>query len=71
MPPQRARAEGRSGLGLTIARQIVESHRGQIKVLASERGGSTFVVWLPATDASGLAPEPPETVPGPRQHEPG
>lgn len=56
--PERARAEGRSGLGLTIARQIVESHRGQIRVLASERGGSTFVVWLPATDSEGLAPEP-------------
>ena len=59
--PQLARAEGRSGLGLTIARQIVEGHRGQIRVLASDRGGSTFVVWLPATDQSGLAPAgPPE-----------
>lgn len=54
--PDHARAEGRSGLGLTIARQIVEGHRGRIHVLASDRGGSTFVVWLPATDASGLAP---------------
>jgi signal transduction histidine kinase len=63
--PQRARAEGRSGLGLTIARQIVEGHRGQVRVLASDRGGSTFVVWLPATDASGLAPEPPDGPPGP------
>ncbi|HET8929868.1 MAG TPA: HAMP domain-containing sensor histidine kinase [Acidimicrobiales bacterium] len=63
--PQRARAEGRSGLGLTIARQIVEGHRGQVRVLSSDRGGSTFVVWLPATDASGLAPEPPDGPPAP------
>lgn len=54
--PQRARSEGRSGLGLTIARQIVEGHRGEVRVLESDRGGSTFVVWLPATDEAGLAP---------------
>ncbi|MBS1848082.1 MAG: HAMP domain-containing histidine kinase [Actinobacteria bacterium] len=54
--PERARAEGRSGLGLTIARQIVEGHRGVVRVLESDRGGSTFVVWLPATDEFGAAP---------------
>lgn len=52
----RARAEGRSGLGLAIVRQIAEGHRGVVRVLASPRGGSTFVVWLPATDADGGAP---------------
>ncbi len=54
--PGNARAEGRSGLGLTIVRQIVESHRGSIRLWPSERGGSTFVVWLPATTADGSAP---------------
>lgn len=42
-------AHGRrgSGLGLTIARQIVESHEGRM-ALHSEIGiGSTFVIWLP------------------------
>jgi signal transduction histidine kinase len=35
------------GLGLYIARQVVESHGGQLAV-ASERGqGATFTVWLP------------------------
>lgn len=51
-----ARAEGRSGLGLAIVRQIVEGHRGTIKLLNSERGGSTFVIWLPATGADGGMP---------------
>ena len=52
----RAREEGRSGLGLAIVRQIAEGHRGVVRVLASPRGGSTFVVWLPATDPHGCTP---------------
>ena len=45
-----------SGLGLSIARQIVESHEGRL-VLADRTGpGSTFVVWLPER-AVGGAPE--------------
>ncbi len=37
----------RSGLGLSIVRQIAERHGGRV-ALASEPGvGSTFVVWLP------------------------
>ncbi len=55
--PDRARAEGRSGLGLTIVKQIVEAHRGRVRVLASGRGGSTFVVWLPTVDSAGGAPD--------------
>jgi signal transduction histidine kinase len=47
---------GGSGLGLSIARQIVESHEGRL-VLADRTGpGSTFVVWLPER-AIGDAPE--------------
>ena len=45
-----------SGLGLHIARQIVESHSGRL-VLAERTGlGSTFVIWLPER-AVGGAPE--------------
>ncbi len=55
--PDRARAEGRSGLGLTIVRQIAEGHRGHVRLRESDRGGSTFVVWLPATDQFGHAPD--------------
>ncbi len=39
--------EGRSGLGLAIARQIAEAHGGAVTV-ASERGaGAEFALWLP------------------------
>lgn len=54
--PGNARSEGRSGLGLTIVRQIVEAHRGSIRLWPSDRGGSTFVVWLPATTPDGSQP---------------
>lgn len=44
------------GLGLTIARQIVESHQGRL-VLSERTGpGSTFVIWLPERAVAG-APE--------------
>ena len=48
---RKARAEGRSGLGLAIVRQIVESHGGEVKLTTNPRGGSTFTLWLPASSA--------------------
>ncbi|MDB4968677.1 MAG: sensor histidine kinase [Myxococcales bacterium] len=36
------------GLGLPIARRIVEQHGGSIVVESSEGHGSSFTVWLPA-----------------------
>ena len=44
-----ARSDGSAGLGLAIARQIVERHGGTIGV-SSGANGSTFVVRLPASD---------------------
>jgi signal transduction histidine kinase len=45
-------SDGRSGLGLTIVRQIAEGHGGQVR-LASEPGkGSAFVIWLPGSAAT-------------------
>jgi signal transduction histidine kinase len=48
---RRSREAGRSGLGLTIVRQIAEGHRGQVRVTSNEYGGSTFTIWLPAGPA--------------------
>jgi signal transduction histidine kinase len=45
-------ADGRNGIGLAIARQIVESHDGRIAVFSRPGSGSTFVVWLPDRTAA-------------------
>ena len=37
-----------SGIGLYVARKIVEVHRGAISVVSQENEGSTFIVTLPA-----------------------
>ncbi len=59
--PAESRAQGRSGLGLTIVRQIAEAHGGEVK-LASELGhGAAFALWLPGVPApttSGTAADP-------------
>jgi signal transduction histidine kinase len=58
--PGNARQEGRSGLGLTIVRQIAAAHNGRV-TLRSEMGqGSTFALWLPAEPVS----TGPEAIPG-------
>lgn len=44
----RSRAQGGSGLGLSIAKWIAEAHGGFIRVQSEEGQGSTFTVWLPA-----------------------
>jgi signal transduction histidine kinase len=43
-----ARTRGGAGLGLSIARWIVEIHRGQIEVTSVEGKGTTVKVTLPA-----------------------
>jgi len=35
-----------SGLGLSLVKQIVEAHRGEINVSTSELGGARFVIYL-------------------------
>jgi two-component system sensor histidine kinase KdpD len=44
--------EGRTGLGLPIARGIIEAHRGRLTVEDTPGGGATFVVELPVRQAS-------------------
>ena len=43
----RARAEGRSGLGLAIGKAIVTAHGGSLEVSSQLRVGTTFTVKLP------------------------
>jgi signal transduction histidine kinase len=42
------REQGRSGLGLTIVRQIAEAHGGEVKLVSAVGHGSAFALWLPA-----------------------
>ena len=53
------RRSGGTGLGLNIARGIVEQHGGRIGFEAADGGGTTFTVWLPALDVRTVeAPAP-------------
>jgi signal transduction histidine kinase len=38
----------RSGLGLTIVRQIAEAHGGEVRLVSAPGEGAAFAIWLPA-----------------------
>lgn len=57
--PAEGRAEGRSGLGLTIVRQVAEAHGGQVRLESAPGDGARFTLWLPrGADAAAGAPTP-------------
>jgi signal transduction histidine kinase len=48
----RARRMGSLGLGLSLAKSIVELHGGTIEVEEMTGGGAGFHIWLPTADAT-------------------
>jgi two-component system sensor histidine kinase VicK len=44
------KGEQSTGIGLSIAKEIIESHRGKISVISQEGIGSTFSIELPNVD---------------------
>ena len=44
------RGEQSTGIGLSIAKDIIESHQGKISVQSEEGKGSTFTILLPIAD---------------------
>ncbi len=60
--PREGREQGRSGLGLTIVRQIAEVHGGEVKLVSQVDHGSAFALWLPAlAPTESLSPPPPSS----------
>jgi len=55
--------DGHSGLGLSIVRQVAESHGGLPRVHSEPGVGSTFVLWLPTTPSSRPEVDPPTVSP--------
>ena len=53
----KARADNRGrGLGLAIAREIVQAHGGRITLESSPAGGTSFTVRIPALETSASSP---------------
>lgn len=43
-----------TGLGLSVARRIIEEHNGWIEVANREEGGAAFTIWLPKAETTQL-----------------
>jgi signal transduction histidine kinase len=62
--PSRSRDDGGTGIGLAIARSVVDAHGGRIWAESEEGAGSRFRFVLPTVSAEALAEG------GTREHEP-
>jgi signal transduction histidine kinase len=56
--PARARADGNTGLGLAITKEIVEAHGGDVEVTSSQEAGTEFVITLPVRRSEGYDEQP-------------
>ncbi len=59
--PAGGREAGRSGLGLTIVRQVAQAHGGEVRLVSEPGSGAAFALWLPAWEPtpSGAIPAVP------------
>jgi histidine kinase len=56
--PSRSREDGGTGIGLAIARSVVEAHGGHIKAESELGAGSVFTFDLPVATAAKNRREP-------------
>jgi len=45
-----------TGLGMTIVKEIVELHGGQVSITSEFGVGTTVILWVPCMDTGALAP---------------
>ncbi len=50
--PERARRHGSLGLGLSLARSILELHGGSVDASTTQSSGTEFHIWLPVSERS-------------------